>query len=70
MIGPLRLNRSLLFNSYHRMLAVQGAWLEYQARDFSHEGELTPKGEDVLREEQALFADLMLNIKRKLVATR
>jgi hypothetical protein len=43
------------------------AWLEYRARDFRREGELTPKGEEVLREEQALFADLMLKIKRMLV---
>jgi hypothetical protein len=70
MIGPLRLNGSLLFNIYHQMLAIQNAWLVYQARDFTRNGELTPQGEDVLREEQALFADLMLNIKRMLVAAR
>lgn len=69
-VGPLRLDRSLLFNIYHRMLAVQDAWLAYQMRDFSHEGEVTPKGEEVLREETALFADLMLKIKRMLVAAR
>ena len=50
------------------MCAVQGAWLEYQTRDFTHEGAVTPKGEEVLRAEQARFADLMLNIKRMLVA--
>lgn len=70
MIGPLRLNRTLLFNSYHKMLAVQGAWLEYQARDFSRNGELTPEGAEVLREEEALFVELILNIKRMLVAAR
>jgi len=70
MKGRLRLDRSLLFNIYHRMLAIQGAWLEYQARDFSREGEVTPQGEEVLREEQALFADLILKIKRMLVAAR
>jgi len=70
MKGRLRLDRSLLFNIYHRMLAVQYAWLEYQARDFSREGVVTPEGEDVLRAEQALFADLMLKIKRMLVAAR
>lgn len=70
MVGRLRLDRSLLFNIYHRMLAVQGAWLEYRARDFSREGVVTPEGEDVLRTEQALFADLMLKIKRMLVAAR
>jgi hypothetical protein len=31
---------------------------------------LTPKGEDVLREERAFFADLMLKIKKMLVAAR
>jgi hypothetical protein len=70
MKGRLRLDRSLLFNIYHRMLAIQGAWLDYQARDFSREGEVTPQGEEVLREEQARFADLMLKIKRMLVAAR
>jgi hypothetical protein len=70
MVGPLRLDRSILFHIYHQMLAIQGAWLEYQARDFSHGGEVTPKGEEVLREEQALFADLLLKIKRMLVAAR
>jgi hypothetical protein len=70
MVGPLRLDRSILFNVYHRMLAVQRAWLECQRRDFTRGGELTPEGEEVLREEQALFADLILNIKRMLVAAR
>jgi hypothetical protein len=70
MVGPLRLDRSLLFNIYHRMLAIQGAWLECQRRDFSRGGEVTPQGEEVLREERALFADLMLKIKRMLVAAR
>jgi len=70
MVGRLRLDRSLLFNIYHRMLAIQDAWLECQRRDFSRGGELTPVGEDVLREERALFADLLLKIKRLLVAAR
>jgi hypothetical protein len=70
MVGPLRLDRSILFNVYHRMLAIQDAWLKYLARDFTRNGELTPEGEDVLREEQARFADLMLKIKRMLVASR
>jgi hypothetical protein len=52
------------------MLAIIDAWLEYQARDFSLGGEVTPKGEEVLREEQALFADLVLKIKKMLVASR
>jgi hypothetical protein len=70
MKGRLRLDRSLLFNIYHKMLAVQDAWLEYQRRDFSLGGEMTPQGEEVLRTERALFADLMLKIKRMLVAAR
>jgi hypothetical protein len=70
MVGPLRLDRGLLFNVYHRMLAIQDAWLEYQRRDFTRNGELTPEGEEVLREERALFADLILKIKRMLVAAR
>ena len=70
MVGRLRLDRSLLFNIYHRMLAVQDAWLVYQARDFTRNGELTPQGEDVLREERVFFADLILKIKRMLVAAR
>jgi hypothetical protein len=70
MKGRLRLDRSLLFNSYHRMLAIQDAWLKYLARDFSRGGEVTPEGEEVLREEQARFADLILKIKRMLVAAR
>jgi hypothetical protein len=70
MVGPLRLDRSLLFNIYHRMQAIQGAWLECQRRDFSRGGEVTPEGEEVLREEQARFADLILKIKRMLVAAR
>lgn len=49
---------------------IQDAWLEYQAREFSHEGMVTPKGKEVLREERMLFAELMLNIKRMLVAAR
>ena len=70
MKGRLRLDRSLLFNIYHRMLAIQDAWLECQRRDFSRGGELTPQGEEVLREERALFADLMLRVKKMLVAAR
>jgi hypothetical protein len=70
MVGPLRLDRSLLFTVYHRMQAIQGAWLAYRARDFTRGGEVTPEGEDVLREERAFFADLMLKIKRMLVAAR
>ena len=38
MVGRLRLDRSILFNIYHRMLAVQRAWLDYRAHDFSREG--------------------------------
>jgi hypothetical protein len=66
----LWLDRCLLFNSYHQMLAVQDAWLEYQRRNFTREGEVTQKGEEVLRKERALFANLMLKIKRLLVAAR
>ena len=48
----------------------QVAWLEYRACDFTRGGEVTPTGEEVLREEEALFADLLLKIKRMLVAAR
>lgn len=70
MIGRLRLDRSILFNIYHRMLAINDAWLDYRRRDFSRDGEVTPQGAEMLREEQALFSDLMLQIKRMLVAAR
>jgi len=70
MVGPLRLDRSLLFSIYHRMLAIQDVWLDYRTRDFTRAGEVTPEGEEVLRQERALFADLMLKIKRMLVAAR
>ena len=70
MKGRLRLDRSLLFNIYHRMLEIQDAWLVCQRRDFSKGGELTQKGQEVLRVEQARFADLMLKIKRMVVAAR
>ena len=70
LIGRLRLDRSILFNIYHRMLAINDAWLDYRRRDFSRGGEVTPQGAEVLREERALFADLMLKIKRMLVAAR
>lgn len=70
MIGRLRLDRSILFTIYHRMLAIQDAWLDYRRRDFSRGGEVTPKGEEVLREERALFADLTRQIKRMVVAAR
>jgi hypothetical protein len=69
-IGRLRLDRLLLFNIYHTMLAIQDAWLNYRTRDFSRGGELTPKGEEVLRVEQARFADLLSKIKRMVVAAR
>ena len=70
MIGRLRLDRSLLFTIYHRILAIQNAWLEYRTRDFSRGGEVTPQGVEVLREERVCFADLMMKIKRMLVAAR
>ena len=70
MIGRLRLDRSILFTIYHRMLAIQDAWLDYRRRDFSRGGEVTPEGKEVLRVEQVLFSDLMLKIKRMLVAAR
>jgi len=70
MVGVLRLNRSVLFAVYHRMLTIQDIWLECRARDFSRDGELTQQGEQILQDEQALFASLMLKVKRMLVAAR
>ena len=52
------------------MLAIQDAWFKYLARDVSRDGEVTPEGEEVLREERAFFADLMITIKKMLVAAR
>lgn len=70
MVGRLRLDRLLLFRIYHQMLGIQGAWLDLLARDFTRGGEITPEGEEVLRVEQTRFADLILKIKRMLVAAR
>jgi hypothetical protein len=70
MVGPPRLDRGLLSTVYYRMLAIKDAWLQYRAQDYSHQGEVTPKGEEVLCEEQALFADLLLKVKKMLVASR
>jgi hypothetical protein len=70
MVAVFKLNRATLFGVYHRMLTIQGVWLECRARDFTRLAELTQEGEQILREEHALFADLVPKIKRMLVAAR
>lgn len=52
------------------MLAINDAWLDYRRRDFSRGGEMTPQGAEVLREEQARLANLILQIKKMVVAAR
>lgn len=70
MIGLLRLDRTVLFGVYRRMLTIQDVWLECRARDLSREGKVTQQGEQVLPEEQALFTDLVFKLKRMVVASR
>ena len=70
MVGSLRLDRSLLFNVYHRFQVIRDHWLQYQWRDFSRNGELTPQGQAAVHEDEVLLTDVLSKIKQMLVAAR
>ena len=70
MVGSLRLDRALLFNVYHRFQVIRDHWLQYQWRDFSRNGELTPQGQAVVHEDKVLLTDVLSQIKQMLVAAR
>jgi hypothetical protein len=72
MVGRLRLDRSLLFNIYHRMLPIRDTWMHYRTRHLKPalEGEKEQEIPKDIREEDAMWATIMTNIKKMLVASR
>ena len=72
MVGGLRLDRSLLFNSYHQMRGIRNTWMYYRTRHLKPalEGEKEQEIPKDIREEEAMWATIMTNIKKMLVASR
>jgi hypothetical protein len=72
MVGRLRLDRSLLFNIYHQMRGIRDTWMHYRTRHLKPalEGEKEHEIPEDIREEDAMWATIMINIKKMLVASR
>jgi hypothetical protein len=76
MIGPLRLDRTLLFGIYHRLSAIRDAWLQYREHDLIQDAqrtlacEGTSNPESMIEEDRARLDDVMAKVKRLLVAAR
>jgi hypothetical protein len=72
MVGRLRLDRSLLFNIYHRMIPIRDTWMHYRTRHLKPalKGEKEQEIPKDIREEDAMWATIMTNIKKMLVASR
>jgi hypothetical protein len=72
MVGRLRLDRSLLFRIYHQMGPIRDTWMYYRTRHLKPalEGEKEQEIPKDIREEEAMWATIMTNIKKMLVASR
>jgi hypothetical protein len=84
MVGSLRLDRTLLFEVYHRLSGVRDAWLQYREHDRIQQmqrrtsecvggrddGTSQPENERMIADDRALLDDVMGKIKRLLVAAR
>ncbi len=72
MVGPLRLDRSLLFRAYHQLGPIRDAWMYYRTRHLRpvREGEKEQEIPEDIREEDAMWATIMSNIKKMLAMSR
>lgn len=72
MVGCLRLDRSLLFPIYHQLRPLRDTWMYYRTRHLKPalEGEKEPEISGDVREEEAMWATIMTNVKKMLVASR
>lgn len=72
MVGRLRLDRSLLFRTYHQMRGIRDTWMHYRTRHLKPalEGEKEHEIPEDIREEDAMWTTIMTNIKKMLVASR
>lgn len=72
MVGHLRLDRSLLFNIYHQMRKILDTWMYYRTRHLKPtlDGEKEQDMPKDILEEEAMWATIMINIKKMLVASR
>lgn len=70
MVGPLRLDRSLLFRAYHQLGPIRDAWMHYRTRHLRpvREGEQEQEIPEDIREEEAMWATIMTNLKKLLAA--
>jgi hypothetical protein len=71
MVGLLRMDRSLL-RIYHQMGPIRDTWIHYRTRHLrpALEGEKEQEIPEDIREEEAMWATIMTNIKKMLVASR
>lgn len=72
MVGRLQLDRTQLFRIYHQMGSLRGAWMHYRTCDLTPavEGEKEQEIWKDIREEAAMWATVMTNIKKMLAAAR
>jgi len=72
MVGRLQLDRTQLFRIYHQMASLRGAWTHYRTCDLTPavEGEKEQEIWKDIREEAAMWATVMTNIKKMLAAAR
>lgn len=72
MVWHLRLDRSLLFRIYHRMGPLRDTWMYYRTRHLKPalEGEKEQEIPQDIRDEVEMWATIMTNIKKMLVAAR
>jgi hypothetical protein len=72
MVGRLQLDQTQLFWIYHQMGPLRGAWMHYRTCDVKPavEGEKEQEIWGDIREEAAMWATVMTNIKKMLVASR
>ena len=72
MVGRLRLDRSLLFRIYQQMRGIRDTWMYYRTRHLRPAlmGEKEHEIPEDIREEDAMWATIMTNIKKMLVASR
>ena len=72
MVGRLRLDRSLLFGIYHQMGPLRDTWMYYRTRHLKPalEGEKEQEIPQYIRDEDEMWATVMTNIKKMLVASR
>lgn len=74
MVMRLRLDRIILFRTYHKMLAVKNRWMNYLSTDFNTSNEsicddVQTNESSAWYEEAQMWDTIMTNIKRMLVSS-